>query len=54
VSLAPFALWLLHKGEHIVLIPGVSKVSSVRDSAQVSAIKTAPEDLETIDWMPDD
>jgi aryl-alcohol dehydrogenase-like predicted oxidoreductase len=37
----------------IVLIPGASKVSSVRDSARASAIKMAQEDLAAIDWMPD-
>jgi aryl-alcohol dehydrogenase-like predicted oxidoreductase len=53
---SPYSLalaWLLHKGEHIVLIPGASKVSSVRDSAQASAIKMAQEDLAAIDRMPD-
>jgi aryl-alcohol dehydrogenase-like predicted oxidoreductase len=52
----PYSLalaWLLHKGEHIVVIPGASKVSSVRESARASSIKMAPEDLETIDRMPD-
>ncbi len=45
--------WLLHKGEHIIVIPGASKVSSVRDSARAVDITLAQEDIEAIDQMPD-
>jgi aryl-alcohol dehydrogenase-like predicted oxidoreductase len=45
--------WLLHKGEHIIPIPGASKVSSVQDSARAVDIKLEQEDIEAIDRMPD-
>ncbi len=45
--------WLLHKGEHIIPIPGASKVSSVKDSAKAVDIKLEQTDVAEIDGIPD-
>lgn len=45
--------WFLHKGPHIIPIPGASKVTSVRDSAEAVHIKLAHEDIEAIDALPE-
>lgn len=45
--------WLLAKGEHILPIPGASKVASILDSLHAPAVKLAPEDIAAIDRLPD-
>lgn len=45
--------WLLQKGDHILPIPGASRVESVRDSARAVTITLQPEDIEAIDAIPD-
>ncbi|MCI0399784.1 MAG: aldo/keto reductase [Gammaproteobacteria bacterium] len=46
--------WLLHKGDHIIPIPGASKVSSVKDSATAVKVTLEPKDIEDIDRIPDE
>ncbi len=46
--------WLLQQGEHILPIPGASRVESVRDSARAVTITLQPEDIKAIDSIPDD
>lgn len=43
--------WLLHKGRHILPIPGASKVASVRDSLQATHLALSSEDMAAIDQM---
>ncbi len=43
--------WLLHKGRHILPIPGASKVASVRDSLRATELKLRAEDIATIDRL---
>ncbi|PCJ61625.1 MAG: aldo/keto reductase [Rhodospirillaceae bacterium] len=45
--------WLLQKGHHIFPIPGASRVSSVRDSAQALHVRIEPNDVAEIDRLPD-
>lgn len=45
--------WLLHKGQHIIPIPGASTVSSVLDSACAVDITLEQRDIDAIDRMPD-
>ncbi len=45
--------WLLQKGDHIFPIPGASRVSSVRDSAQALHVRLEPDDVAEIDRLPD-
>ncbi|MFO1372632.1 MAG: aldo/keto reductase [Candidatus Competibacteraceae bacterium] len=45
--------WLLHKGRHILPIPGASKVASVRDSLQATNLALSAEDIAAIDRLPD-
>ncbi|MBS1213378.1 MAG: aldo/keto reductase [Proteobacteria bacterium] len=46
--------WFLSKGEHIIPIPGASKVTSIRDSMAAVDLMLEPEDIRAIDGMPDD
>ncbi len=43
--------WLLHKGRHILPIPGASKVASVRDSLQATHLKLGAEDIAALDRL---
>lgn len=45
--------WLLRKGEHIIPIPGASRISSVRDATRALGIKLEPGDIAQIDRLPD-
>lgn len=53
---SPYAIalaWLLAKGEHILPIPGASKVESIEDSLMASEVRLASEDVAAIDRLPD-
>ncbi|RQW02812.1 aldo/keto reductase, partial [candidate division KSB1 bacterium] len=53
---SPFCIalaWLLQKGEHILPIPGASRVASVRDNMGAAAITLESEDIAEIDALPD-
>jgi aryl-alcohol dehydrogenase-like predicted oxidoreductase len=41
--------WLLHKGEHLLPIPGASKVSSITDSLQAVNVRLMPEQMQSLD-----
>lgn len=41
--------WLLHKGEHILPIPGASKVASILDSLKATELRLEAEDIAAID-----
>jgi aryl-alcohol dehydrogenase-like predicted oxidoreductase len=43
--------WLLGLGEHVLPIPGASKVSSIQDSAGAVNVKLAPDDLKKLERM---
>ena len=43
--------WLLHKGRHILPIPGASRVASIRDSLQATNLKLGAEDIATLDRL---
>lgn len=43
--------WLLHKGRHILPIPGASKVASIRDSLRATELKLSAEDIAAIDRL---
>ena len=43
--------WLLHKGEHILPIPGASKVSSITDSLQAIHVRLDKEDMQVLDKL---
>lgn len=45
--------WLLHKGQHILPIPGASKVASIRDSLQATNVALSAEDIAALDRLPD-
>lgn len=45
--------WLLHKGQHILPIPGASKTASIRDSLQAANASLSAEDIAAIDRLPD-
>jgi aryl-alcohol dehydrogenase-like predicted oxidoreductase len=49
VSLA----WLLHKGPHIVPIPGASRIASVTSSLAAADIKLSAADVTALDRLPD-
>ena len=40
--------WLLGVGDHVLPIPGATRVTSIRDSAKAAALEVEPEDLERI------
>ena len=46
--------WLLHKGEHIIPIPGASKLSSVRDAPRALDVELERDDIALIDRLPDE
>jgi aryl-alcohol dehydrogenase-like predicted oxidoreductase len=46
--------WFLSKGEHILPIPGASKVNSIVDSMKSLELRLEPADLHVIDRLPDD
>ncbi len=46
--------WFLSKGEHIIPIPGATKVASIRSSMAAVDLVLEPEDIQSIDSMPDD
>lgn len=46
--------WLLQAGEHVIPIPGASKVSSVEDSAAATDLVLDQADIEAIHSLPDD
>jgi aryl-alcohol dehydrogenase-like predicted oxidoreductase len=43
--------WLLHKGRHILPIPGASKVASIRDSLRATELKLSAEDIAALDRL---
>jgi aryl-alcohol dehydrogenase-like predicted oxidoreductase len=45
--------WLLAKGDHIIPIPGASKVASISDSLQATAVNLDGKDISQIDRLPD-
>lgn len=45
--------WLLHKGRHILPIPGASKVASIRDSLRATTLKLSAEDIAALDRLVD-
>ena len=45
--------WLLGKGEHIIPIPGASKVSSARDCAQALGVQLETKDFDLIERLED-
>ncbi|MBK7540800.1 MAG: aldo/keto reductase [Candidatus Competibacteraceae bacterium] len=45
--------WLLHKGQHILPIPGASKPASIRDSLQAANLALSAEDIAALDQLPD-
>ena len=45
--------WLLHKGRHILPIPGASKVASIRDSLRATTLKLSAEDIAALDRLAD-
>ncbi len=45
--------WLLHKGQHILPIPGASKAASIRDSLQATHLALSAEDIAALDRLPD-
>ncbi|MBI4006856.1 MAG: aldo/keto reductase [Gammaproteobacteria bacterium] len=52
VSVYQIALaWLLHKGEHILPIPGASKVSSITDSLKAVNVELDQDDLYMLDQL---
>ncbi len=55
-GVSPYAIalaWLLAKGEHILPIPGASKPSSIEDSLKAIEVRLAPEDIASLDVLPD-
>lgn len=46
--------WFLGKGEHILPIPGASKVSSIEDSMRAMSLTLEPADIVLIDGLPDE
>jgi aryl-alcohol dehydrogenase-like predicted oxidoreductase len=44
--------WLLHKGDHILPIPGASKPASILDSLKALELTLEPSDIEAIDRLP--
>ena len=52
VSVYQVALaWLLHKGEHILPIPGASKISSITDSLQAIQVRLDKDDMQALDKL---
>ena len=45
--------WLLHKGRHILPIPGASQVASIRDSLRATELKLSTEDIAALDRLPE-
>ncbi len=45
--------WLLHKGRHILPIPGASKVASIRDSLRATDLTLGPDDIAALDRLSD-
>lgn len=45
--------WFLAKGDHILPIPGASKVASIEDSMRAMNLTLDPADVEAIDRLPD-
>jgi len=45
--------WLLHKGRHILPIPGASRVASIRDSLRATTLKLSAEDIAVLDRLAD-
>lgn len=45
--------WLLHKGQHILPIPGASKATSICDSLQATHLALSAEDIAALDRLPD-
>lgn len=43
--------WLLHKGEHLLPIPGASKVSSITDSLQAVQVRLTQDDMTWLDSL---
>ena len=43
--------WLLHKGWHILPIPGASRVASIRDSLQAMDLNLGAEDIAALDQL---
>jgi len=45
--------WLLQRGEHIIPIPGASKVSSIADSLKALDVKLEQDDIDLLDQLTD-
>ncbi|MDS4041633.1 MAG: aldo/keto reductase [Candidatus Competibacter sp.] len=45
--------WLLHKGRHILPIPGASRVASIRDSLGALDLTLNPDEIAALDRLPD-
>lgn len=45
--------WLLHQGDHVLPIPGASKVASIVDSAKAGEIQLTAEEVASIDALPE-
>ena len=43
--------WLLHKGNHILPIPGASKISSITDSLKATSVKLDKDDMKILDQI---
>jgi aryl-alcohol dehydrogenase-like predicted oxidoreductase len=43
--------WLLQQGEHILPIPGASKVSSIEDSLKAMSLRLGKDDIQTLDTL---
>jgi aryl-alcohol dehydrogenase-like predicted oxidoreductase len=43
--------WLLCKGQHILPIPGASRVASIRDSLRATKLQLSAEDIATLDQL---
>ena len=43
--------WLLHKGEHILPIPGASRPTSIRDSVAAAQLTLSAQDIATLDTL---
>jgi aryl-alcohol dehydrogenase-like predicted oxidoreductase len=43
--------WLLHKGEHMLPIPGASKVKSIKDSLKAMNVSLTPDEMTVLDTL---
>jgi len=55
-AISPYCValaWLLAKGDHVLPIPGASRVSSIRDSLRAPDVRLTAEDTQAIDRLVD-